>query len=180
MKKIGIIVGSLRKDSYNRKLAEVVAEELPEDYSVEFVSIKDLPMYNEDIDGEKPPKEYAEFREKIAEKDGFIIATPEYNRSMPACLKNALDVGSRPYGANKWAGKPVGILSASPGGMGGMGANMAIRQPMICLNMIPLQQPETYLGNITKSFDENGKVSDRTRAVLRKFAEAFVRHVDRF
>ena len=114
MIKVGVLVGSLRKESYTKKLAENLLEYFPEDYETEFIEIGNLPFYNEDLDAGDPPEEYVKFREKMHDKDAFLFVTPEYNRSVPAVLKNALDVGSRPYGISVWAGKTGAIVCISP------------------------------------------------------------------
>jgi chromate reductase len=136
-------------------------------------------MYNQDDDeGGNPPAAWTEFRQKIKGVDGVLFMTPEYNRSVPAVLKNAIDVGSRPYGQSVWDGKPAAIASVSPGAIGGFGANHHLRQSLVFLNMPPLQQPELYLGGASKLFDAEGKLTeDSTRQLLRKFIEAFAQWV---
>lgn len=163
-KKIGFIIGSLREASYNKKVAKVFAELLPEGYAAEFLEIGNLPFYNEDLDVEgKVPKEWADFRERVLPLDGIFFFTPEYNRSVPAALKNALDVGSRPYGKSVWGGKPALAVSVSPGGIGGFGANHHLRQSLVFLDMPTLQQPEAYIGNIIQLIDENGEFKKETQ-----------------
>lgn len=129
MAKIGIILGSLRKESFSKKIANNVASLFPEGYEAEIVEIGNLALYNQDFDDENNvPAEYTAFRNKMKEIDAVLFITPEYNRSVPAVLKNALDVGSRPYGASVWDGKPAAIISQSPGSLSAFGANHHLRQ----------------------------------------------------
>lgn len=181
MKKIGVIVGSLRKDSYNKKIAEIISKRLESDYEVEFISIDGLPLYNEDLDKDGVvPEEWKKLRKKVSEMDAYVFATPEYNRSVPAVLKNALDIGSRPYGQNVWSGKPAGIISVSTGNIGGFGANHHLRQTMTFLDVFVMQQPEAYISNVTSSFDENGKISERTEKYLNSIADSMNNWFKRF
>lgn len=177
--KIGIIVGSLRKDSFNKKIAEVIAGLLPEGYEAEFLNIANLPLYNEDIDGDNPPQEYIDYREKLSQCDAFLLATPEYNRSYSAAIKNAIDVGSRPYTSNQWSGKPSAIVSASMGGFGGMAANNHLRQVLMLVNSPTLAQPEVYIPSVYNCFTEEG-VNPDTKELLQKFVDAFVKHIERY
>ena len=168
-KKIAVIVGSLRKESYNRKLAGVLFSVVPETLKLEFVEIGSLPLYNEDLDI-NPPAEWQDFRNKMKTFQGTIFVTPEYNRSIPAALKNAVDVGSRPYMENVWSSMPAAILSASPGATGGFGATHHLRQILVCVNMPVMPQPEMYIGNVYGLFDETGALSnDKTRKLLKGF-----------
>lgn len=181
MTNVAIIVGSLRKDSFTRKWAEVYSELFPETHTVKFVEIGDLPLYNEDIDGENPPAEYTRFREEMSDVDMVLFATPEYNRSMPASIKNALDVGSRPYGSSIWDGKPAMIVSQSVSNLSGFGANHSIRQSLVFLNMPVVQQPEVYLANSGDFFDEGGKLNNEdTRNFLKSTVDAFVDFAGKF
>lgn len=176
MAKIGILVGSLRKDSVSKKIAAYVAGLFPAGYEAEFVEIGNLALYNQDFDDENnPPAEYTTFRNKMKEIDAVLFVTPEYNRTFPAVIKNALDVGSRPWGESVWDGKPAAIISQSPGNIGGFGANHHLRQPLVFLNMPILQQPEVYLSDSYNLLDENGKVKDQSTAeFLQTFVNAFV------
>ena len=182
MTKVGIIVGSLRKESVTRKLAENVAELFPSEYKTEFIDIGDLPLYNEDIDTEAgAPPEYDEFRSKLNEVDAVVFATPEYNRSMSGAMKNALDVGSRPYGQSKWDGKPALVMSQSPSNLSGFGANHHLRQSLVFLNMHPLQQPEVYIANSFDLVDNDGKINNEgTVEFLQSAVDAFVELVKKF
>ena len=175
MKKIGVIVGSLRKESWNRKLALALMKLAPPLLDMEIIEIGDLPLYNQDLDDEnRPPKEWVAFRERMQKKDGFLFVTPEYNRSVPAPLKNAIDVGSRPYGKSIWGGKPGAVVSASPGAIGGFGANQHLRQSFVFLDILCLQQPEAYISDVSHLFDEKGQIAKAdTRDFLRKYMETF-------
>ncbi|KGR86217.1 NADPH-dependent FMN reductase [Lysinibacillus odysseyi] len=182
MTKVGILLGSLRKESFSKKLAANVAPLFPEDYEAEIVEIGNLPLYNQDFDDENnAPSEYTTFRNKMKEIDAVLFITPEYNRSIPAVLKNALDVGSRPYGASVWNGKPAAIISQSPGNLSGFGANHHLRQPLVFLNMPTLQQPEAYIGNVSNLLDENGKIKEEgTVKFLQSFVAAFVDMIKKY
>ncbi|ULB34463.1 MULTISPECIES: NADPH-dependent FMN reductase [Proteiniphilum] len=179
-KKIAVLVGSLRKESANRKLANEVIRLAPDSLDLEIVEIGQLAHYNEDLDL-NPPLEWIEFRKKIGEADGFLFFTPEYNRSISGVMKNALDVASRPYGQNKWGGKPGAIVSSSMSALGGESANHALRQPMVFLNVYMMQQPEAYIGNSLQLFDENNSLkNDDTRKFLQSWVNAFAEWVYRF
>ncbi len=171
--KIGVIVGSLRKESYNLKTAKALMALEPESLSFELLDIGNLPMFNEDLEA-TPPSEWTAFREKIAASDGFIFLTPEYNRSVPGVLKNAIDVGSRPYGHNSWNGKPAAIASVSIGNISGFGANHHLRQSLVFVNVPTMAQPEAYIGDAGSLFDDNGKLTNEsTKDFLRNFLAAF-------
>ncbi|MGH8461282.1 MAG: NADPH-dependent FMN reductase [Stenotrophobium sp.] len=178
-RKVAVIVGSLRKDSINRKLALVLVALAPPALTLEIVEIGELPLYNQDIDGATPPAAYTAFRQKMKTMEAVLFVTPEYNRSLPAALKNALDVGSRPYGKGIWDGKPGAIVSASPGAVGGFGANHHLRQSLVFLNVPVLQQPEAYIGGADKLFDAEGKLTNEgTRGFLQKFMQAYAAWVE--
>lgn len=180
-KKIGIFVGSLRKGAFSKSIADYITSITPEGYEIREVEFSNLPMYNPDLDdaGEKPAQ-WIKFRNEVKDLDGFLFITPEYNRSVPAVLKNALDVGSRPYGESVWDGKPGGIISVSPGAYGAFGANHHLRQVMVFLNVLMLQQPEAYLGDIMSALDEDGNISDdRTKKFLQDYVGALVKWVDK-
>jgi chromate reductase, NAD(P)H dehydrogenase (quinone) len=170
---VAVIVGSLRKDSINRKVANALAELAPSPLKLRFVDIGQLPLYNQDDDA-SPPAAWTAFRDQIKAADAVLFVTPEHNRSLPAALKNALDIGSRPYGQSAWNGKPAAVVSASPGAIGGFGANHHLRQSLMYLNMPVLQQPEAYIGGADKLFDASGKlVNDGTRKFLQQFMQTF-------
>ena len=176
-RKIAVIIGSLRKESFNRKVAKTLMLLAPPTLDLEIVEIGQLAMYNQD-DDDNPPPTYLEFREKIKSVDGVLFVTAEYNRSIPAVLKNAIDVGSRPYGASSWNGKPCAVVSVSPGAIGGFGANHHLRQCLVFLNMPALQQ-EAYVGNVGKQFEGDELTNDGTRAFLQKTIDAFAAWVER-
>ncbi len=175
--KIGVIVGSLRKESFNLKAAKAIMAMAPESFEMELVDISGLPMFNEDLEA-NPPKEWVALKEKIGAVDGLLFLTPEYNRSVPAVLKNAIDVGSRPYGKNSWNGKPGAIVSVSTGNISGFGANHHLRQSLTFVNVPTMAQPEAYIGGAANLFDDNGKLTnDSTRRFLKSFMEAFEKWV---
>ena len=174
-KKIAVFVGSLRKESFNRKMAKVLTALAPQSLILEIIEIGGLPLYNPDYDdGGNPPSAWIEFRQRVKTFDGLLFVTPEYNRSVPGLLKNALDVGSRPYGQSVWGGKPGAVISVSPGAVGGFGANHHLRQSLVCLDVPTMQQPEAYIGGATQLFDVNGNIANEaTREFLRKFMDSF-------
>ncbi len=170
---VAVIVGSLRKDSINRKVANALAELAPEGLKLTIVEIGQLPIYNQDGD-DNPPAEWTAFRARIAAADAVLLVTPEHNRSVPAAMKNALDIGSRPYGHSAWNGKPGAVVSASPGAIAGFGANHHLRQSLVFLNVPAMAQPEAYLGGADKLFDPSGKlINDGTRKFLQSFMHAY-------
>ena len=176
--KIAVVVGSLRKESINRKVALALAELAPAHLKLNIVEIGDLPLYNEDIDV-SPPAAYSTFRQQVSAADAVLFVTPEYNRSVPAPLKNAIDVGSRPYGKSAFSGKPGAVLSASPGAIGGFAANHHLRQSMVFLDVHMMQQPEAYLGGAGSFFEEDGKLGDGIKPFLQKFIDAYAAWVAR-
>ena len=158
--RIAIIVGSLRKESINRKVARSICALRDDNLDCSMIEIGDLPLYNQDLDG-TPPEQWVRFRQQIAAADGVLFCSPEYNRGIPGVLKNAIDVGSRPYGQSVFDKKPAAIVTASPGSIGGFGSNHQIRQACVFLNMPVMQQPEAYLGHVSDdSFDDNGCLKD--------------------
>jgi chromate reductase, NAD(P)H dehydrogenase (quinone) len=175
---IAVLVGSLRKDSFNRKMAKALIALAPQSLKLEIIEIGELPLYNQDLD-ENPPAAWTEFRQCLTKFDGVLFVTPEYNRSVPAALKNALDVGSRPYGRSVWNGKPGAVMSVSPSALGGFGANHHLRQSLVFLNIPAMQQPEAYIGNAAKIFDDSGTINnDSSREFLVKFMEAIATWVE--
>ncbi len=170
---VATLVGSLRKDSINRKMAMALSELAPASLKLGMVEIGQLQLYNQDLDTD-PPAAWTAFRQRIKAADAVLFVTPEYNRSVPAPLKNAIDVGSRPYGQSAWSGKPGAVVSASPGAIGGFGANHHLRQSLVFLNVPAMPQPEAYLGAADKLFDASGKlISDSARKFLEGFMRAF-------
>jgi chromate reductase len=179
-KNVALIIGSLRKESFTRKVALALVDLAPKSLTLSPVEIGDLPLYNQDFDDNKqPPREWTTFRDRMKQMDAVIFATPEYNRSVPGVLKNAIDVGSRPYGSSIWSGKPAGIVSVTPGGYGAFGANHHLRQSLVFLDMPAMQQPEAYLSNIGDAFAGNKLTNDKTRDLLTKFITAFAEFVER-
>jgi chromate reductase len=177
-KKIAVFVGSLRKESFNRKMAKALTVLAPESLKLEIIEIGGLPLYNQDLD-DNPPPAWTEFRKRLIKFDGVLFVTPEYNRSVPGVLKNAIDVGSRPYGKSVWAGKPGAVMSVSPGAIGGFGANHHLRQSLVFLNVPTMQQPEAYIGNAANLFDESGNLAnDSTREFATKFMYDFAAWVE--
>jgi len=175
---VSVVVGSLRKDSVTRKVARAIEALAPSHLKFEEISIGDLSLYDQDID-EEPPAAYTAFLDKIRAADAVLFATPEYNRSVPGGLKNAIDVGSRPYGQSAWNGKPAAIVSVSPGAIGGFGANHHLRQSLVFLNM-PILQHEAYVGNAFSLFGETGELTNETTAeFLRALGQTFADWIEK-
>jgi chromate reductase len=176
---IAIVVGSLREGSLNRKVARSICAFAADRLDCSIVEIGDLPLYSQDSDSD-PPAAYVAFREAIAAADGILFCTPEYNRGVPGVLKNAIDVGSRPYGSSVWDKKPTAIVSVSPGAIGGFGANHQLRQACVFLNMPVMQQPEAYLGHVNDdSFEADGCLKEGPlKALVLSLAAAFADWVD--
>jgi chromate reductase len=179
---IGVIVGSLRKASFCRKVATLVSGMMDDRFEMVPVEIGDLAMFNQDFDDEgKTPEAWERFRARIKGLDAVLFVTPEYNRSIPPVIKNALDIASRPYGKNVWDGKPGAVIGVSPGKMGAFGAVHALRQAIVYLNVNLMQQPEAYIGGIATMIDADGKITDASfEGFLRQYAEAFAKWVERF
>lgn len=177
--KIAIIVGSLRKDSLNRRVARSICAIRNDNLDCSMIEIGDLPLYNQDHDSD-PPEQYVRFREQVAAADGVLFVSPEYNRGIPGVLKNAIDVGSRPYGKSVFDKKPAAIVTVSPGSIGGFGANHQIRQAAVFLNMPVMQQPEAYLGHVNDdSFDADGCLKEGPlKDLVSVLAHAFANWVD--
>jgi len=171
--KVAVLVGSLRRESLNRKMAHALIELAPAELQMEIVEIGELPLYNPDADTQ-PPEAWNLFRERVRGAQAVLFVTPEHNRSVPAAMKNALDIGSRPFRKGVWSGKPCAIVSASPGTIGGFGANHHLRQSLVFLDMPAMQQPEAYIGGADKLFDAAGMLSNpSTREFLGKFMQTF-------
>ena len=180
-KSVGILVGSLRRDSFSKKVAQYLSGLMEGQFDVKLLNISNLAMYNQDLDNEKDmPDEWRQLRQEVKALDAVLFVTPEYNRSMPAVLKNALDVASRPYGASAWSGKPGAVVSVSPGNIGGFGANHHLRQTAGCLNIYLMPQPEAYIGGIAGAVDGNGVSGKSVQDFLKQFAGAFTAWVNRF
>jgi Predicted flavoprotein len=180
-KKIAVFVGSLRKESYTRKVAKALMSETPDNFVSEEVAIGDLAIFNQDFDDEgNVPSSWNIFREKVKKFDAVLFVTPEYNRSVPGVLKNALDVGSRPYGKSVWDCKPGAVVSVSPGGLSAFGANHHLRQSLVFLNVPTMQQPEAYIGNAASLFDASGTlINEDTRKFLHKIMSSFAEWINR-
>jgi chromate reductase len=176
---VAVIVGSLRKESLSRKLANAMAGLAPPPLALQLVEIGELPLFNQDWEASPPPV-VTEFKQRIQAADALLFVTPEYNRSVPGVLKNAIDVGSRPYGQSAWGGKPGAVVSVSPGAIGAFGANHHLRQSMVFLDVPMMAQPEAYVGGAGKLFDEQGRIAvDDTREFVRKFLDSFAGWVER-
>jgi chromate reductase len=177
--KIAILVGSLRKASLNRKVARSICAIRGDNLDCSMIEIGDLPLYDEDLDA-NPPEQWVRFRQQVGEADGVLFVSPEYNRGIPGVLKNAIDVGSRPYGQSVFDKKPAAIITASPGGIGGFGSNHQIRQAAVYLNMPVMAQPEAYLGNVSDdSFDGSDSLKDGPlKDVVTALAHAFAGWVE--
>lgn len=167
---VAVFVGSLRKGSLNRLMAGALKEMAPAQLKLAIVEIGDLPLYNPDLD-DNPPAPWTALRARIKAATAVLFVTPEHNRSVPAALKNALDIGSRPYGSNVWSGKPGAVISVSPGAAGAFGANHHLRQSLVFLNVPAMAQPEAYIGRADKLFDADGRLAD---APARKFLQGFM------
>lgn len=168
-----MLVGSLRAGSWSRTLARALLTLAPAPLAPEIVEIGDLPLYNADLE-ESVPDAWRRFRDRIRRAEAVLFVTPEYNRTIPGALKNAIDVGSRPRGQNVWGGKPGAVISCSPGSLAGFGANHHLRQAMVFLDVPMLMQPEAYIGGVDKLFDADGRLANEgTRAFLEKFMAAY-------
>lgn len=176
---VAVLVGSLRKDSFNRKMALALAELAAPALKLEIIEIGHLALYNQDLDG-NPPGDWVALRDRIRTADAVLFVTPEYNRSIPGVLKNAIDIASRPYGKNTFDGKPGAVISVSPGAIGGFGANHHLRQSLVFLNVLALQQPEAYIGGAATLFDAEGKIANpATKEFLTKFVQAFAAWIEK-
>jgi len=176
---VAVLVGSLRQASFSRKMAKALAAVAPDNLHLEIVEIGQLPPYNEDEETAAPPAAWVAFRDQVRGADAVLFVTPEYNRSVPGFLKNAIDVGSRPYGKSVWSGKPGAVVSVSPGALGAFGANHHLRQSLVFLDVPAMQQPEAYIGGAAGLFDEAGTLTnDATRAFLTKFMAAYAAWIE--
>ena len=167
------IVGSLRKDSFSLKIANALAKLAPASVKLEVITLGGISFFNQDLEG-APPADWLAFREKLQKSDGVLFITPEYNRAIPGVLKNAIDVGSRPYGKSSFNGKPVGIISNSPGPLGGVSAAKTLQNILPGITGPIMQQPETYLGGVGDAFDDKGELTkDSLRDILKAYLTAF-------
>ena len=174
-----VIVGSLRKESFTRKIAHALAKLAPETLKLNLVPLHDISFFNQDLEA-TPPADWLAFREKLQKSDGILFITPEYNRSIPGVLKNAIDVGSRPYGKSSFNGKPTGIVSNSPGPLGGVAAAKHLQNILPGISGLIMQQPEIYLNGVGDAFDDKGELSkDALRGVLKQYIDAFAAFVEK-
>jgi chromate reductase len=173
VRQVAVVVGSLRAESINRKVARALVERAPDGLSFRFIDIGTLPLYNADLEAQ-PPAAWTEFRAAIGASDAVLFVTPEYNRSVPGVLKNAIDVGSRPPKENAWSGKPGAVVSATTGALGGLGANHHLRQSLVPVNVATMPSPELYVSAADKLFDEHGALANEvTDRLFRRFMAAF-------
>ena len=174
---IAVIAGSLRKDSFSLKIANAIAKLAPASLKLEVVTLAGISFFNQDLEG-APPADWLAFREKLQKSDGVIFVTPEYNRAIPGVLKNAIDVASRPYGKSSFNGKPVGIISNSPGPLGGVSAAKTLQNILPGIAGPILQQPEIYLNAVGDAFDAEGNLTKESlKPVLQAYIDAFAAHV---
>jgi chromate reductase, NAD(P)H dehydrogenase (quinone) len=178
MTQIAIIVGSLRAESFNRRLANAIARLAPDDVEFTWPDISGLPLYNQDDDSD-PASQVAAFKQEVLAADGVIFVTPEYNRSIPGVLKNAIDHASRPGGKSVWAGKPAGVIGISIGPSGTAMAQQHLRNVLACLDMPTLNQPEVYLRLDDQTFSENGALAGRAAGLVAKWLQRYLDLVER-
>ncbi len=174
--KIAIINGSISKKSIHEHIANFIVAQFPAEVSTHKVTISDLPLYTQDLDAEVVPS-YDRVRSEIKEADAVLILTPEHNRSMPAALKNVIDIGSRPYGQGAWTNKKVAVVTASPGTYGGLTCSLQVRQSLQMLNAQILQAPEVCLARFSGLNDNGDIIDERTSAFLKQFADTFINWV---
>jgi chromate reductase len=173
------IAGSLRKESFSLKIARALAKLAPSSLKLDVITPHGISFFNQDLEA-SPPADWVSFREKLQQSNGILFVTPEYNRSIPGVLKNAIDVGSRPYGKSSFNGKPVGIIANSPGPLGGVSAAKHLQNILPGIAGPILQQPEIYLNGIGDAFDANGELTkDALRQVLQQYIDAFAAHVEK-
>ena len=172
--------GSLRHASYNKGLIRAAVSLAPTSMTLEIFDISGIPLYNQDVEDTGEPEAVVTFKQAIAGADALLVATPEYNHGVPGVLKNAIDVGSRPYGDSAWSGKPGAVISVSPGAIGAFGANHHLRQSLVFLDVPAMPQPEAYIGRAAKLFDASGAlIDDSTRDLLKKFLDAFAQWIEK-
>src|ERR1700719_1909726 len=177
---VAVIVGSLRKEGFTLKIANALAKLAPDTLKLDVVTLYDISFFNQDLEA-APPADWLAFREKLQKSDGVLFVTPEYNRSIPGVLKNAIDVGSRPYGKSSFLGKPVGIISNSPGPLGGVSAAKHLQNILPGIAGPILGQPETYLNAVGDAFDDKGVLTKESlQAVLKQYIDAFAVFVEKF
>ena len=176
---IVVIVGSLRKESFSLKIAHALAKLAPASLKLEVTTLNGISFFNQDLEA-NPPADWLGFREKLQKSDGVIFVTPEYNRGIPGVLKNAIDVGSRPYGKSSFLGKPVGIVSNSPGPLGGVSAAKHLQNILPGISGPIIGQPETYLNGIGDAFNEKGELTkEPLQKILEQYLAAFAAFVEK-
>jgi chromate reductase, NAD(P)H dehydrogenase (quinone) len=176
---IVVIVGSLRKESFTLKIANALAKLAPASLKLDVVTLHGISFFNQDLEA-TPPADWVAFREKIQKSDGVIFVTPEYNRAISGVLKNAIDVASRPYGKSSFLGKPTGIISNSPGPLGGVSAAKTLQNVLPGITGPILGQPEVYLNNVGDAFDDKGELTKETlKTVLKQYIDAYAAFVER-
>lgn len=181
MANVGVIVGSLRKEAFTRRMADALPGLAPSSLQFIDIEIGDLPLYNEDLETASAPEQWTRFRKAVKSVDAILFVTPEYNRSIPGALKNALDVGSRPWGHSAWDGKPAAVISTSPGALGGMAAAHHLRQVMLAVNLAAMPHPEAYIPTVGTMFDASGHLQNpQTREFMTGFLQAFATWLERF
>jgi len=179
MHHIVTIAGSLRKESFSLKIANALAKLAPASLKLEVITLNGISFFNQDLEG-APPADWLAFREKLQKSDGVLFVTPEYNRAIPGVLKNAIDVGSRPYGKSSFMGKPVGIISNSPGPLGGVNAAKSLQNILPGISGPIMGQPETYLNMVGDAFNEKGElIKEPLQKVLEQFLAAFAAWVEK-
>jgi chromate reductase len=180
VRNVAVVVGSLRKGSFTRRVARALMKLAPDTLKLQIVEIGDLPLYNTDAEDAGGHPAWTAFREQMKGCEAVLFATPEYNRSVPGCLKNAIDVGSRPYGSSIWEGKPAAVVSVSPGALAGFGANHHLRQSLVFLNMPAMQQPEAYIGHAAELVDDNDDVANEgTRTFFTDIMASFATWIEK-
>ena len=176
---VAVIVGSLRKESFTLKVANALAKLAPDTLKLDVVTLYGLSFFNQDLEA-APPADWLAFREKLQTSNGVLFVTPEYNRSIPGVLKNAIDVGSRPYGKSSFLGKPTGIISNSPGPLGGVSAAKHLQNILPSISGPILGQPEIYLNGVGDAFDDKGHlVKESMQKVLQQYIDAFAAFVEK-
>ena len=174
------IVGSLRKESFTLKIANALAKLAPATLKLDVTTLNDISFFNQDLEA-APPADWLAFREKLQTSSGVLFVTPEYNRSIPGVLKNAIDVGSRPYGKSSFLGKPTGVISNSPGPLGGVSAAKQLQNILPGISGPIMGQPETYLNGVGDAFNDKGElVKEALQKVLQQYLEAFAAFIERF
>ena len=174
------IVGSLRKESFTLKIANALAKLAPASLKLDVTTLHDISFFNQDLEA-APPADWVAFREKLQKSNGVLFITPEYNRAIPGVLKNAIDVGSRPYGKSSFLGKPIGIVSNSPGPLGGVSAAKSLQNILPGISGPIMGQPETYLTSVGDAFNDKGElVKESMQKVLQQYLDAFAVFVDQF